>query len=388
MKRAVGIFCALVVVFTSLLSHQLGHFRAGDDVTSDMEDTGYEYYSEEDIYDEGEEEMSVKATAAPKKKLIEVDTKEDSYTVLVNRKYPMSRDYVPADLVVPRIRFSFYGTYEKSYVRQVTASALEQLFTAGQKKGIILKGVSGYRSYARQQEIYNAHVLRTGVKSTDLVSAKPGTSEHQTGLSIDVSSESVGCALEESFGSTAEGKWLAKNCHKYGFIIRYPKDKTEITGYSYEPWHIRYVGKKLATYLYKKGLTLEEYYQTTTVDEKIVEPQTPVQDVVDEEDEVEEPQMTSAPTPIPTPRVTEKAKATKKPVATKKPTAKPKPTKKPAATTETTENSTPETVPETPEVTPEVMEPASQEPVTQEPAATTAEETPAGQDIPSEEPVE
>ena len=96
---------------------------------------------------------------------------------------------------------------------------------------------------------FDRNVRSRGKSATDLVSAKPGSSEHQTGLTLDVSSESVGCALEESFGDTSDGKWLAKNCHKYGFIIRYPKDKTKITGYSYEPWHIRYVGRKLATYL-------------------------------------------------------------------------------------------------------------------------------------------
>lgn len=86
-------------------------------------------------------------------------------------------------------------------------------------------------------------------KATDSLSAKPGSSEHQTGLTIDVSASSVGCLLTERFGSTKEGRWLAKNAHKYGYIIRYPKGKTKLTGYSYEPWHIRYVGVSYASYL-------------------------------------------------------------------------------------------------------------------------------------------
>ncbi len=266
-----------------------------------------------------------------------MDTKEDSVTVLVNRQYRMSADYIPADLVVPNVRFSFYGTYEKSYVRQVTADALEKLFAAAERDDVILKAVSGYRSYARQKEIYDRNVRSRGKSATDLVSAKPGSSEHQTGLTLDVSSESVGCALEESFGDTSDGKWLAKNCHKYGFIIRYPKDKTKITGYSYEPWHIRYVGRKLATYLYKKNMTLEEYYKTTTVDQQIREPEGKIRDVPD--DDKNEPVMTAAPTPKPDHKISsvKPVTATKKPVATQKPTPKPtkkpvkKPVKKPAA---------------------------------------------------------
>ena len=90
-------------------------------------------------------------------------------------------------------------------------------------------------------------------KERDKVSARPGFSEHQTGLAIDINS------LDESFENTVAGKWLAENSSKYGFILRYPKGKEGITGYNYEPWHLRYVGKKLATYLYKHNLVFEEY---------------------------------------------------------------------------------------------------------------------------------
>ncbi len=331
MKRAVVVFIALVTVFAGLLSHQLGDIKAGSEGQTDTSDTGYEYYTGED---QSEEDSGVKKTVKQKKaKLIKVDTKEDSVTVLVNRQYRMSADYIPADLVVPNVRFSFYGTYEKSYVRKVTADALEKLFAAAEKKGIVLKAVSGYRSYARQKEIYDRNVRSRGKSATDLVSAKPGSSEHQTGLTLDVSSEAVGCALEESFGNTSDGKWLAKNCHNYGFIIRYPKDKTKITGYSYEPWHIRYVGRKLATYLYKKNMTLEEYYKTTTVDQQIKEPEGKIRDVA--EDDKNEPVMTAAPTPKPDHKISsvKQVTETKKPVVTQKPTPKTtkKPVKKPAA---------------------------------------------------------
>lgn len=125
MKRAVVVFIALITVFAGLLSHQLGNIKAGSEGQTDTSDTGYEYYTGED---QSEEDSGVKKTARQKKSpLIKVDTKEDSVTVLVNRQYRMSADYIPADLVVPNVRFSFYGTYEKSYVRQVTADALEKL---------------------------------------------------------------------------------------------------------------------------------------------------------------------------------------------------------------------------------------------------------------------
>ena len=104
------------------------------------------------------------------------------------------------------------------------------------------------------------NVKRQGLEHTTKYSATPGFSEHQTGLAIDVSADSVNNRLDESFGDSTEGKWLAENAHLYGFIIRYPKDKTKITGYSYEPWHIRYVGKPLAKYIYENNLCLEEYY--------------------------------------------------------------------------------------------------------------------------------
>lgn len=346
MKRAVVVLCALITVFAGLLSHQLGHIRAGSDASSDIfdtSDTGYEYYDGEDLNSED----TVMETSEPKKAspLIKVDTREDSITVLVNREYRMSADYIPADLVVPEVRFSFYGTYEKSYVRQVTADALQKLFAAGERENVILKAVSGYRSYARQKAIYDSNVSKRGATETDKVSAKPGASEHQTGLTVDVSSDAVGCALEERFGETPDGKWLAANCHKYGFIIRYPKHKSGITGYSYEPWHIRYVGRKLATHLYKHGLTLEEYYQTTTVDEQIREPQGKVHDIA--EDDKNEPQMTAAPTPKPGYKVTStrptavpsKAPAVSQPKKTPKPKATKKPgTPKPSVQTPTPSN--------------------------------------------------
>ena len=112
---------------------------------------------------------------------------------------------------------------------------------------------SGFRSYETQNRIYNNYVSNYGQSSADTFSARPGHSEHQTGLAIDVNS------IDDSFADTPEAEWLASHAHEYGFIIRYPKGKESITGYKYEPWHIRYLGVEKATEVYNSGLTLEEF---------------------------------------------------------------------------------------------------------------------------------
>ena len=191
---------------------------------------------------------------------VPLDTIPASITALVNRDFLLPSSYVPANLVEPDIRFSFNYSSDKRKLRKIAADALEKMFRAAEKKKIILYGVSGYRSYVRQKQIYDQNVTRRGRAATDSVSARPGSSEHQTGLTMDISAASVGLQLDPRFGSTREGRFVAKNAHKYGFIVRYPAGKSKITGYTYEPWHIRYVGVITATYLYKNNLTLEEYY--------------------------------------------------------------------------------------------------------------------------------
>lgn len=191
-----------------------------------------------------------------------LNTDTDTYTLLVNRDYPLSADYTPNDLVIPDVLFSFgYADIDKAKLRKVAADALEDLFDAAfEEANLTLYGVSGYRSYDRQYTLYATYLILNGVKHTNLYSAAPGTSEHQTGLAIDVSCKAAGLALEDFFAETEEGKWLADNAHRFGFIIRYPKGMEHITGYAYEPWHIRYVGNPLATYLYEENMVLDVYY--------------------------------------------------------------------------------------------------------------------------------
>lgn len=183
----------------------------------------------------------------------------DSVTVLVNKERVLSAEYVPKDLVVPNIPFSFTEDLPKRKMRQEAARAVEMLFDQAERDGLRLAGVSAYRSYLRQQEIFTHNSKIRGETEANKVSARPGESEHQTGLAIDVSAPAVGYQLIEEFGETKEGRWLQENAHKYGFIIRYPKGKEETTGYQYEPWHLRYVGQKTALVIAAKRLTLEEY---------------------------------------------------------------------------------------------------------------------------------
>ena len=132
-------------------------------------------------------------------------------------------------------------------------NAFNSMKADASKSGINLFILSGFRSYQSQVYLYDSYVRRYGASVADTFSARPGYSEHQTGLTFDVNS------VEDSFAYTPAGKYLASNCHKFGFIIRYPKGKERITGYQYEPWHIRYVGVDVATSIYNSGLCLEEY---------------------------------------------------------------------------------------------------------------------------------
>ncbi len=185
----------------------------------------------------------------------------DNILFLVNKDFSLPQDYVPDDLVIPNVKFISKKITENKYLRKDAAVALEELFKAASDEGLTLCAISGYRSYERQYQIYKSNVRKKGEEYTNKYSAKPGHSEHQTGLAMDVSTPSIGNELEDVFAGTKEGIWLAENAYLYGFIVRYPSEKSSITGYSYEPWHIRYVGKELAKVLTEKDLTLEEYFE-------------------------------------------------------------------------------------------------------------------------------
>ena len=154
--------------------------------------------------------------------------------LIANKKYALPKNYNP-------------GVDSTAY------AALVNMQNDATANGYDLSLLSGFRSYNTQSNLYNNYVKRYGKDETDTFSARPGHSEHQTGLAFDIGK------ISDSFGDTPSGKWLEENCHLYGFIIRYPKDKQNITGYKYEPWHVRYLGVEIATSVKESGLTLEEY---------------------------------------------------------------------------------------------------------------------------------
>ncbi|MBA4534543.1 M15 family metallopeptidase [Brevibacillus halotolerans] len=188
----------------------------------------------------------------------------ESIQVLVNKQYKLPDSYKPQDLVYPDVPFLFQEKIEKRMMRQEAADALQQLFAGAKKEGIMLAGVSAYRSHTTQTNLFNRYVKKDGEEAAKKYSAEPGHSEHETGLAIDVSGSTGKCAAEDCFEGTPEAVWLADHAHEYGFIIRYPKGKEAITGYQYEPWHLRYVGKEAAGEIHDKGITLEEYSNTPT----------------------------------------------------------------------------------------------------------------------------
>lgn len=156
--------------------------------------------------------------------------------LLVNKKYSLPKDYDPG-------------------VNKEALKQLKKMQADASALGLDLSLISGYRSYKKQTKLYNSYVKQDGEEKASMYSAKPGHSEHQTGLAFDIGK------VEDSFKNTNEAKWIEENAHLYGFIVRYPKNKTDITGYIYEPWHVRYLGIDTATKVKESGLCLEEYLE-------------------------------------------------------------------------------------------------------------------------------
>lgn len=161
--------------------------------------------------------------------------------VFVNKKVDLPKDYTPGENPTAR-------------------NQLNKLIQDARNQDLDLVFRSGYRSYESQEQLYNDYVARDGEEAANQYSATPGNSEHQTGLAFDVGSDTATDDFRSSFGDTDEGKWMEEHAHEYGFIIRYLEGKEDITGYQYEPWHLRYVGKDLAQKVHQKNVTLEEYF--------------------------------------------------------------------------------------------------------------------------------
>lgn len=200
-------------------------------------------------------------TTTKKKQDVSVSNNTDGLKIIdgiliVNKSYPLPKDYVPTNTYKDATGLNYCSecinvdAYEKYKLMKADMASL----------GMNIWIQSGYRSYSLQESLYNKYVNRDGKLAADTYSARPGHSEHQTGLAFDLNS------ISDDFQYTSEGKWISENAWRYGFILRYPKSKESITGYKYESWHLRYVGEDLATKLYNNGdwITLEEHFNLTS----------------------------------------------------------------------------------------------------------------------------
>lgn len=181
-----------------------------------------------------------------------------SIWVVVNKRRPLPADYIPTGLRLPDVPLAKSG--DEMLLRDDAAKALESMVANAAKEDVSLVQVSAYRSYALQELVYNGFVNQDGEAAANRYSAKPGHSEHQTGLATDVGAADGVCQLETCFGETAAGKWVAANAHKYGFTIRYKQGDEQTVGYTYEPWHLRYVGTALASELHRTNQSMEAFF--------------------------------------------------------------------------------------------------------------------------------
>jgi D-alanyl-D-alanine carboxypeptidase len=178
--------------------------------------------------------------------------------LIVNKTHPLNPlNYAPSDLVYPDVSY-----VNRQPMRQEVANALVTMFQAGgTEAGLHFSVQSAYRSFGTQTSVYNDDAAAHGTAYADTDTARPGYSEHQTGMAVDISSVPASCSLDACFGTTPAGQWLAANAWRFGFLLRYPADKVDVTGFTYEPWHFRYIGVPLATEMHNRSVTtLEEFF--------------------------------------------------------------------------------------------------------------------------------
>ena len=180
--------------------------------------------------------------------------------LVVNKRRPLSPpDFVPADLVQPDVRLAVSG--EAALLNSTTAAAAETMFAAAAQDGVVMTLASGYRSYGTQVATYNGYVAARGQADADTASARPGYSEHQTGWSFDIGDGGGACGFQPCFADQPAAVWAKANGHRFGFVVRYPWMLHPITGYYYEPWHLRFIGVEATTDMANRGIsTVEEYF--------------------------------------------------------------------------------------------------------------------------------
>jgi D-alanyl-D-alanine carboxypeptidase len=188
------------------------------------------------------------------------------YTILVNKEHLLSSDYVPENLVITDDNENNFHDYKDPNFKPMISADILPYFEAMQKaaEALGLRKIivdSGYRPYEYQQVIFDKSVAEKGLEETLRLVSLPGSSEHQTGLAIDIAYMDNGVYIEKTSDVDPEIMWLKENAHKFGFILRYPEGKEDVTNIQYERWHYRFVGVEMATILYAEGITLDEYYE-------------------------------------------------------------------------------------------------------------------------------
>ncbi|MBQ6282348.1 MAG: D-alanyl-D-alanine carboxypeptidase family protein [Bacilli bacterium] len=202
--------------------------------------------------------LIVKEKVIPKEEVVDIPNVPDvDLSGTTTKGYQINRIdgiYYINGILIANKTYALPSTYNPGGLRSEFMTAFNKMKEAAKADGVTITIISGYRSYSYQKALYDGYVKTYGKAMTDTFSARPGNSEHQSGLAADLN------RIDDNFGNTKEGKWLDLNASKYGFILRYPKGKQSITGYKYEPWHFRYIGDE-ATNLYQNGewTTLEEY---------------------------------------------------------------------------------------------------------------------------------
>lgn len=293
-KRGVIIFCIVVALAVSfgffydifieggnplqIISVGEGGAAGGGEGTGELSPTSGDVIDSEDIQDltddEGDATEPTNTPEETAQNLTEISDTSQSETVyydtpyipeggdatvqLVNKVCGVSKNYKPANLQLTKYRATDRAEANQ-YMVDYAANAMDAMIEGAMAEGYTVLVTTAYRSYSFQSTLYNNYVAKDGQAAADKYSARPGTSEHQTGLAADLTSATVGYKLTKDFGATQEGQWLSAHAHEYGFILRYTSAGEPITGYMYEPWHFRYVGVDNATYIHEKGITLEEF---------------------------------------------------------------------------------------------------------------------------------
>ncbi len=256
MKRLLSVILGILLVLLGI--GLFGLLKRGNhSETAEPEPTAE--ITESDASAEPTEEPVIEETPKP---TIDpsVFTDTDSLLVVANKKHRLPEGYVPADLVTPEIT-----QVQACTMRAPAAEAIKAMAEAAAAEGVTLKISSAYRGEDYQRQLYNGYVNSYGTETADTISSRPGYSDHQTGLAADFVEQDGsmnGINFNQKFEECPSGVWLRDHAHEYGFIMRYPKGKQDITGYAYEPWHFRYIGVEDATAIYETDVfcSFEEYF--------------------------------------------------------------------------------------------------------------------------------